>query len=404
MVLLPFSLPSIQTFSSDIWEILDAGELVILSSPATNTGKRWTQAILDALDSIARQKGEAASTRLDPLQGDCAVPLPIMASALDLTEIDSVADLLECFGREPVVVLTLCCNNGLSSGWRELFLEIARNYRTIGAEVRQRPILAVLLGCAESPPIGARVGIRVRELWNVFRWEEIRLLVESGLDSNENALVRAWRIAVYSASANGDPDIAALLCRERPNSLRETVECCLATLMCSSPSTNANLSTPFVADQKWNVPSTVVQQWSNGQIAGSTLERGVSFNTEYMERADAQAYLLHAIWREQVAGLLPVVMEVGFSVNQAVTHEIGPCFLEDLPQEVRPGGQLYLEPREVIQRIEERADWWVPNTIWKMLQLLKRTRNALAHMRPVDQGLIRDLWQQYDIVRRRFIS
>ena len=174
--------------------------------------------------------------------------------------------------------------------------------------------------------------------------------------------------------------------------------------MYSNPATDTKLSPPFVADQRWNVPSAVVQQWSKGQIAGSTLERGVSFNTEYMKRADAHAYLLHAIWREQVAGLLPVVMEVGFSVNHAVKHEIGPCFLEGLPQEVRPGGQLYLEPREVIQRIEERADWWVPNTIWKMLKLLRDARNDLAHLRPVDQGLIRDLWQQYDIVRRKFIS
>ena len=375
-----------------------------MSSPATRVGKRWTQAVLEAFDNIVRQMGDTAPTKLMSLQGDCATPLSALAATPDLAGVNSVVELLQCSGREPVVILTLSCNKGLSLGWRTLFLEIARKYRTIGMEVRQRPILAVLLGCSESPPIDARVGIRVRELWNVFRWEEFRLLVESGLDPQENALVRAWRIAVYSASANGDPDMVSSLCRERPNSLRETVDYCLDALRCSNIATDTKLSPPFVVDQRWNVPLAVVPQWSEGLIAGSTLERGVSFNTEYMERADACAYLLHTIWREQVAGLLPVVMEVGFSVNQAVTHEIGPCFLEGLPQEVRPGGQLYLEPGEVIQRIGERIDWRVPNTIWKMLKLLRDTRNDLAHLRPIDQGLIRDLWQQYDIVRRKFIS
>ena len=100
-----------------------------------------------------------------------------------------------------------------------------RVYRSCGLEFRQRPVLVVLVGCSEYPPVETTIGIRIRALWNPIRWEEIRLLTEAELPKDENALVHAWRVAVYSAVSGGDPGTISRLCSDIPNSLTEAIEC-----------------------------------------------------------------------------------------------------------------------------------------------------------------------------------
>ena len=398
----PCDLPGVRRLATEFWESLEEGELTIASSPATCSSKVWLNVVLDAFSNVAAQMGDSAPMRLKPLTGECVEPTPPFALALGFSETTSVSELMECFGREPVCILTVNCNQGLSVGWKTLFSDIARVYRTAGVDVRQRRILAILVGCTEFPPVGMEVGIKVRALWNAVRWEEFRLLAESMLASSENALVRAWRIAVYSASSNGSPDVAALLCREMPNSLSAAVERSLDALG-HGVNTSLELAGLFVADQRWSVPPSAVRPWARGHIAGISLERGVHFNLKHMARAAADAYLRRAIWREQVSGLLPVVMEMGFSVNQTVTRAIGDGWLEGFSKEVLGvEGQVYLEPGEVIDRIKECGGVQVPQTLWRMLKLLRKSRNDLAHMRPIDYGRVRDLWQGYDHVRRRF--
>lgn len=400
-MLLPYDLPSIKRFAASLWDELEKGDLVIICRPETRNGEIWLGTVLDAFDSFARQKGDLLPTRLTGFRGECPEPTAALATALNLPETSTISELLECFGRESTCILTVDCREGLSSDWRALFLEIGRIYRTTGMEVRCRPILAVLVGCEEFPPITQAVGIRCKALWNAVRWEEIRLLTESMLPSNENALVRAWRIATYSASSNCNPDLVAQLCRDMPNSLSEAVEYSLNRLGCNT-ATNFEPVAPFVADQRWNVPPSVVQQWAAGQILEVSLERGTNFNLKHMTREKADAYLHTAIWREQVSGLFPTVMEMGFLVNNAVTNAVGRSWLDGISQQAHgPGGSVYLEPGEVIDRLNGLP---VPNILREMLRSLRETRNDLAHMRPVDHGRVRKLWGRYDRIRRKFSS
>ena len=399
MILRPHDLPSIRRFVDSLAVALDEGEFVILGCPQSPGCERWTTAILDALEVCTRQKDEPSPIRLQSLGGDIEDPVPHVAVALNYPAGTQVPELLQGFGGEAITILKIACANGLSDGWRRLFAQIGKMYRvTVGS--RLRPILALLTECGDFPPIEPQVGTRVKALWNVVRWEETRLLVESMLESNENALVRAWRIAVYSAAANGDPDLVTLLCRRTPSSLTETIGIILDDVNCSvSPQSMPVM--PFVPDQRWEIPSVVAREWAEGWVTGITLERGTVLNISCMTRMDAQAYLLGAIWREQVAGLLPVVMDMGFSVNQGVTNAVGDIWLNGLPEGVRgPDGRVHLEPTEVIARFTGKL--WIPDTLWRTLHLLKNTRNDLAHMRPVDHGLIQELWQRYDQVRHRF--
>ena len=399
-MLLPCDLPSIRQFAGDLFSVLDEGELVILGCPAGPNCEHWANGILDALEETVHSRDGLPLIRLPCFRGDTDDPEPEVARALGRPDDASVSEFLESFSGETITILTIDCADGISDGWRRLFTQIGKIYKT--ADSAYVPILTVLIGCRTFPPVDPGVGIRVRALWNVVRWEELRLLVESMLTADENALVRAWRIAVYSATSNSNPDLVSLLCRNMPNSLSETIETTLDRTGCSS-TTHATPVMLSVSDQRWDVPPAVVRDWAEGRVAGITLERGASLNIKCMKREDAHAYLLDAISREQIAGLLPVVMEMGFSVAQAVKNAIGDRWLDGSPDVARgPGGRVNLEPAEIIERLQRPSTTYVPEALWQILLLLRKTRNDLAHMDPVDYGRIRELWQMYDRVRHRF--
>ena len=311
---------------------------------------------------------------------------------------------MECVRRDAICIVTVQCSSDISFEWKKLLSEFARIYRIAGLDLRQRPFLVNLIGCSEYPPVRLTVGIRTRALWNVVRWEEVRLFTESRLSTSEHALVRAWRIAVYSASSNGDLDVILELCKEVPNSLSDAIECGLDASQCGS-SSSETLEVPFVPDQRWNVPAAVVSSWATGMVTGSSLERGTNFNLKYVARSQARVYLHHAIWREQVSGLLPIVMEIGVLTNEAVRREIGDGWLADEPQGTNGlKGQIFLEPSEVIDRLTRFSSRRVSRILSDTLKLLRRTRNDIAHMRPVDYDRIVELSIRYDRVRRAAVS
>ena len=315
-----YHLPSIRRFASDIWEVLEQRELVVISSPRAHSYTLWCSAIVAALEDVAREKYDPKPIILSPLSGDETRPLSALSVALELPSEADIMELLECFGRSPICVITIVCIGSLSQGWKRLFSDISRNYRA-SQEMRQRPVLAIVVGCNDYPPIDADIGIRVRALWNVIRWEETRLLIESRLRSNENSFLRAWRIAVYCATSNADIDVVSRLCTESPNSLADAIECSLDALECGCGQ-NASIEIPFLPDQRWSVPAAVVSSWISGRILGSSLERGTSLSVKHISPQQAQVYLYHAVWREQVSGLLPIVMEMGMLANQAARTEI----------------------------------------------------------------------------------
>ncbi|MDE2915517.1 MAG: hypothetical protein OXL68_21690 [Paracoccaceae bacterium] len=262
--------------------------------------------------------------------------------------------------------------------------------------------MALLTECEAFPPIDLGVGIRIRALWNAVRWEEVRLLVDSMLPPNENALGRAWRVAVYSAASCSDPKIMSLLCRLMPNSLLETANIVMETIA-DRPREEGTPSSLFVPDQRWEVPPAAVSGWARGVIGGVTLERGTSLNIAALQEQDARRHILASIWREQVAGLLTIVIEMGFSIAQAVTNEVGRGWLGENPVSlILPDGRINLEPAEVLERLRGPPRTQIPRTLWQTLLLLRDTRNDLAHMRPVDYGRVRELWQKYDQARKYF--
>ena len=393
-------LPSILQFVDELAGAFDQKELVILGCPPGSIWQPWTQAILDALEEVSRKRDSFLPVVLPDFNGNSDNPEVEWATALGRSEHLSARELLVTLGPESVTVVKVMCADGISEAWRNLLVRIGKAYRTDTQRVGA--VLALLMDCGEFPPISPGVGIRVRALWNVVLWEEVRLLVESMVPMNENALVRAWRISVYSAACSSDPDLASLLCRHMPNSLSETTKLVLHATR-GRPTATATVNSIVVADQRWEVPPAVVTDWADGRVGGITLDRGTTLNIRLLTAKDANNYIRTNIWREQVAGLLTVVMEMGFSVAKDVTSVVGEKWLGDTAHELRlPDGRVNLEPAEVLERLRSPTKTHVPQALWQTLHLLKDTRNDLAHMRAVDYGRIRELWQRYDQVRELF--
>ena len=376
-------LPSIHRFASDVWDALDEGELVVVSSPQSSWYSGWREALVAALHSVVRKKRDPTPTVLPVLPGDATHPVALLSRALDFRGVVDTYELLECSGRAPICIISVECVGSLSAEWKRLFSDIARIYRLNRVDVRQRPVLVMVIGCGDYPPIEVEVGVRVKALWNLVRWEETRLLIESRLRSNESSLIRAWRIAVYSATSNNDLDAVSILCEETPNSLSEAVECGLSIVE-SQSSLGRRARESFLPDQRWDVPPAAIAAWASGRLLGSSLERGLSLCARGISRDQAHEYFYSAIWREQVSGILPIVMEMSVLANEAARGEIGSDWIDADGDHSALTEPVNLEPREVIERISQYGGRRVSRILWENLQLLRSTRNDLAHMRPVD--------------------
>ena len=397
------TLPSVLHLSQDLFSALEHGELVILGCPPGEVSGLWIDALLDSLEEIVLKRDNFAPIRIAGLDGQAETPGALIASALGEPATMPVMALLEDPGGSAALVLEVDCRGGISAAWRRLLGEIARTVRAGSAECGLRPLLVVLVACQDFPPLGPGPGLRIRALWNTVQSEDLRVLADSMLASkNENPFVRAWRVAVYSAAANQDPGRCEAFCRTMPNSIEQTIALAIGEPPPVRPGGDmpSMLSLP---DTRWQVPRAVLKEWADGQITGYTHERGAVLDIERMNRGFAETYLRNKIWREQLSTLFSMVLDAGFSMTGAVSHAIGHDWLNGADAEVfAADGRITLEPAEIIERLEMRSDLQVPPSLWSGLRLLRRVRNELAHMHPVDYRQMHDLWRRYDQIRRKF--
>lgn len=397
--MVPSGLPGIRGLASEVLSELYEGSLVAVSIPCGPNGERWLAWFLEALRDQARQCGEQLPVKAPSLKGSLTDPLSELAATDGAGGIKSLDDLLEYFPDEGALVLVIECERVLSTEWKEFLGAVRRAYLGAGSR-RLRPVLAIIVGSREYPPISHDVASRVFGLWNVVRWEELRLLAGAVLPQDENALTRAWRVATYAGAANGDPDMLLRLCRESPNRLAEVFE--LASDGIDErigPEWNAGT----VPERRWHVPAACVDLWASGDLLGQTVERGAVRVVGGMSGEVADRYLRAAIWREQLTGLFPVVVELGFSATTAINSALGTSWQQEVsPDRKISDGDLRLEPKELLDILDTGRFGTVPQSIRSFLDLLRRTRNDLAHMSPIELQRMRQIWQGYDVISKRF--
>ena len=205
-MLVPSGLPGIRGLAAEVLAGLREGSLVAVSVPSGATGERWLGWFFQALRDQTRERGEPPPIKVGSLRGSQSDPLAGFAAAGPTEGVESLDDLLVYIPDDGALIVVVECEDVLSPAWKRFFASVARAY--IGADPeRRRPLLAVVVGSREYPPIVPDVASRVFALWNVVRWEELRLLAAAVLPQDENALTRAWRIASYAGAANWDPDL-----------------------------------------------------------------------------------------------------------------------------------------------------------------------------------------------------
>ena len=400
-MLVPSGLPGVRGLVSEVLAELREGSLVAVSVPSGAVGGRWLSWFRDALRERTRECGEPLPIELPPFPGSLPDPFSAIASAHGVGQVCGLGDLLEYFPDEGALVLVVECEPSLGVEWKRFFDAVRRAFRGAGSR-RLRSVLALIVGSDQYPPIANDVGSRVFALWNMLRWEELRLLAIDVLPQDENALTRAWRTATYAGAANGDPEMLLRLCRECPDRLNQVIDFAL---------TDANsrgelaLDVGPVPDQRWHVPPGCRGPWSTGELIGHTVDRGTLRAVAGMARENADRYVRAAIWREQLSGLFPVVVELGFSVASMITSVMGRAWLREVPAERRiSDGDVRLEPKEVMDIFTTGRYRRLPTSIWSFLNLLRATRNDLAHMSPLELQRMRRIWQSHDVIGRRFGS
>ena len=400
-MLVPSGLPGIRGLVSEVLTELREGSLVAVSVPSGTTGERWLDWFRTALRERTRECGEPTPIELPPFPGSLTDPFSAIAAANGVGEIRNFEDLLAYFPDEGFLVLVVECEPSLHAEWKRFFESIRRAFRSAGSR-RLRPVLALIVGCDEYPPITNDVGSRVFALWNLLRWEELRILAADVLPQDENALVRGWRTATYAGACNGDPEMILRLCRERPDRLREVVDLALSD---ATRSGRVVSSIGTVPDRRWHVPPGYLEPWSVGDVIGHTVDRGTLRAVAGMARENADRYVRAAIWREQLSGLFPVVVELGFNVASMITSVVGRDWLREVPTERRiSDDDVRIEPKEVIDIFATGRYRKLPTSISSVLKLLRTTRNDLAHMTPIELQRMRHIWQSHDVVEKRFGS
>ena len=398
-MLVPSSLPGVRGLVSEVLAELREGSLVAVGVPSGGTGARWLGWFREALRERTRECGEPAPIELAPFPGSLPDPFSEIAAADGVEQVRNLEDLLEYFPDEGALVLVVECEPILGAEWKRFFDSVRRAFRSAGSR-RLRPMLAVIVGSDEYPPIANDVGSRAFALWNMLRWEELRLLAVDVLPQDENALIRAWRTATYAGAANGDPEMLLHLCRECPDRLHEVIDVALSDANSRGDST---LDLGPLPEQRWHVPPTCLGAWSAGELIGHTVDRGTIRAVTGMVSEAADRYVRAAIWREQLSGLFPVVVELGFGVASLISSVVGRDWLRDVPAERRiSDGDVRLEPKEVMDIFATGRYRGLPASIWSLLTLLRRTRNDLAHMSPIELQQMRRIWEGHDLLAKRF--
>lgn len=378
---------------------LREGSLVSVSVPRGPVGRRWLAWFMAATRCQIREHGECLPIEGPVLSGSIEDPLAELAGIIGRDQIRNLDELLEYYPDDGALVVVVECEQSLGRQWKNFFEAVRRTCRAAGSRML-RPVLAIIVGSREFPPITHDIGSKVFALWNTVRWEELRILADAVLPQGENALVRAWRMATYAGAANGDPETLVRLCRESPAQLDQVIALGLNE---SGSKTEIDLAIRTIPERRWNVPQTVVEPWSVGDLLGYTVERGLVHTTSGMVKETGSRYLRAAIWREQLTGLFPVTVELGFYAAAAITVAVGTRWHQAIPPDRKISDDDFrIEPKEIMEIFSTGRFGKVPQSIWGFLDLLRRTRNDLAHMSPVDLQRMRQIWQGYDLISRRF--
>jgi len=392
-VLTPQGLPGLRALAAHAREALAEGQLVIVHAPARGPARTWADRLVEVLAARDPVTGARGALDLGTLAVDSLAPLGELGERMGLGDRVSAEQLIEGDPGCRCVVFRVDFAGADAPAWRSALAALGRACWHAAPAVCIRPLLALLYGAPTHPPIAEDVGVRIVAAWNVISWEEMRLLAAQWLGASNNPLARAWQISTYVGAAEGDVELLERLCHEQPRAIAALEA---RVLGAAGDRGWSGIRHPRASGvQRWDVPRELVSDWLEGRITALSVDRGVQVSWSALGTG-CSAQLRRAIWREQSAGLLPLVMELTADAHDAVCRLHGTRWMDPAGLgRYRDGFGQAPEPGEILDACRA-SNVRMPRVLFRLLELLRKTRNQLAHLEPVEFARIAEIWGVYD--------
>lgn len=387
--------PSFTRLARRINSALEAPKLVILKFPSGEIAEGWECHLRQALDECLRiQSNIEELIEVHICSNDTDVFSKI-SDALDC-EVTNVQELLEAYDGEPPLVIKRPNNVEINDHWQSLLQSIAFEFKKADPNRYYRMILLIDFGgnsfkeFQSTSPV-----VDTFQLWNPLSWEELRAYTKQQLTHENNEARRAWMVSTYCGASNFDLDVLEHLISQQPGSIEQTISRAIEKLPKSNPGIqDSSTRLPTTFGHEWQPPLALHDRWSNGELIGSQIDRGLIQPWSSVSSDIREGMLHHYIWREQVTGLFALLIEIGREANELLFNQFGDDWVDST--------KLAIEPGEILSSFPEYKLGPIPHTLNKLLRGLKGARNKLAHLCPIEQSELDSIWDLRLRVLRKF--
>lgn len=390
-------LPSLREIAETIISGDDSGQLILFCFPSKNVWLKWKDFLVTALSSCLSEAGRPVIDEI--IQADILSdePQKDLADKLSVDDYIELDEILASYGGASPIVLELLCEGSLPVSWQKFIYNVARFFREQNSVDSKRSICLFLIAPPKLPPVKVEPGVRCFSFWNPLKWEEIRILVEDNLEGQEDVMAKSWFVSTYTGASNSDPELISALLAKLPRSLEDVKNTVLKAQQESSQHETMPPNIPrFFEEKRWDVPAGMADQWLKDQIHGNTLDRGSLVPWGKCPNNFLDSSFMRVVWREQVAGLYPLLMEVSFLTAEMISNKNGNEWKKYAASK-NNGMCLETEPGEILRVFRENKDLkGLPLKSYELLQNLRIARNKLAHLEPVDFKDVRQIWALFE--------
>jgi len=384
-------LPSLKNIAKVIISEGSFGQLIIFCIPTKNIWRTWKEFLKTALNNRLNEKNQKQIWSIHTADRNSNTPKEDLAEFLGLGKYASLNEILASSGNDSPIAIELLCAGNLKKPWQNFINKIGRFFRVSDSYNINRVVCMFVIAPPLYPPIQIDAGIRCYGFWNPLRWEELRLIIADNFSGKENVMSRAWRISTFTGAANSDPKLINLLSRNSPRSLSDVKKAVLSIRANNNETNNnANIENRFHDEKRWDIPSGLTKKWLSGDIIGNTLDRGSIIPWQNISDSNFDNIFSRTVWREQVAGLYPLLMEITYFTSEIITKTKGKKWKNYFNSDDNIGSET--EPGVILAIFKENDLGLLPDKIFKLLRQLRFVRNKLAHLKPVDFKDVNQIW------------
>jgi hypothetical protein len=384
-------LPSLWRISERICEALSAPKLVTLNFPNAELAETWQARLLPALlDSL--RVAEAIDNAIELQVGATGSdPATAISEAVEFP-IDDIEDLLYVVRGEPVIVLYWAGNGALPPLWQEFLRKVVHEFKNADPSRHYRKMIFVSIGNGHALEfLTQSPAINHLRLWNAITWEELRLYANEGLADVANEIRKSWMVSTYCGASNFDLGLLAHLVEARPSSISETLAAIKRFFSRKAFQPKGEFTLPERQfGRAWHPPPSLHEAWKSGSIIGASIERGFIRTWESQDPEKLEDVAYHLIWKEQVSGLFPLLIELGKEVNEVIVGGYAAGHLGE--------HNVVEEPGKILDLIRTHSIP-LPKNLRNSLYQLKQARNHLAHLEPIERAELESIWDLHLRIR-----